>query len=127
MFRAAVPAPDPLESAHEFHRMSKPCPREAVATQLVLRHPVQAPPFAAMKIPSTIPHMSLAPPALETPSRFAAGTSTRAPRSRRVRTLRGRRRAAAIALLSLAVAFALASMFGSNTSAAFAARVWSHF
>jgi hypothetical protein len=48
---------------------------------------------------SRIPHLSLAPPALESPSRFAPrgsldGSASSSPRSRRARTLRRLRRVA---------------------------------
>lgn len=61
---------------------------------------------------SRIPHVSLAPPALETPSRFASRGSldTGAPpssRSRRARTLRRLRRVA----WALAVAAVLGAVF----------------
>lgn len=77
-----------------------------------------------------IPHMSLAPPALESPSRFAAGAIAGtgvSPRSRRARTLRLARRAAWGASVMVALTLALAASFGLDTVTAAAARAWSAF
>jgi hypothetical protein len=77
-----------------------------------------------------IPHMSMAPPALESPSRFAPGAivgTEVSPRSRRARTLRLARRAAWSASAMVALALALAACFGLDAVTAAAARAWSVF
>jgi hypothetical protein len=77
-----------------------------------------------------IPHMSMAPPALESPSRFAASTIAAAavsPRSRRARMLRAARRAAWGASAIVALTLGLATCFGLDTIATAAARAWSVF
>ena len=75
-----------------------------------------------------IPHMSMAPPALETPSRFAARTGARAsPRSRRARSLRMLRRAIVYVLALVVLAIVFMSYFSRDMLFMLATQVWSCF
>ena len=75
-------------------------------------------------------HLSLAPPALETPSRFAAlarANANASPRSRRARALRATPRAARAVLVLLALAAAAAPFLDWETLSTIAARAWRAF
>jgi hypothetical protein len=78
---------------------------------------------------SRIPHVSLAPPALETPSRFAARGSLDggppSPRSRRARLLRRLRRLAWTAGVLVVLAAVFLSYFDRDLLFALASQAWS--
>ncbi len=74
---------------------------------------------------SKLSHLSLAPPALETPSRFAAlARANASPRSRRARATRGPQRVVRVVVGLLAFAAAVTAVLGRGALSALVMQVW---
>ena len=74
---------------------------------------------------SKLSHLSLAPPALETPSRFAAlARANPGPRSRRARAARGPQRLVRIVVGTLALVAAVAAFLDRDALSTLAAQAW---